>query len=435
MEGKRLVETIKRIVDRAYTENAPRLTRHERIDVLRSLSQELNERAEKEEEKEKIFYSFMERMDTSTEEELESLMKDLRNFLMEDFQNDPSVKKLHYYTFVSGDKLSSRLIKLTEEEMKAEGFGPIPCKRWCWIACGSEGRRERSFSSDQDNLLIYKITDEDRERAKELYKKNELLTSKALEKPIQDITPEDLIDSYFQILSERVSEKLDRCGIKKCKGGIMPQNDKWRGDTETWKGRIIAKMKYGKGPLTLLDILILTDSRPVFGDMEMGEKFSDFVREYVHTSVDTMREIARSSLLTPVAIGFFKRFRVEKSGIYKGKFNLKINGWAPLIMVARLFSLHLGLKHTGTLGRIRGIRDKGMISDKECEELEDAYYTLMETRLIFQMKYIKKNKTFDNYINPDELDEERKERLRRALITVERFQNRAYNAFNIGGFI
>ncbi len=438
MEGKKLIETIKKVSEESYLESAPRLTRHERIEVLTTLSNLFLEKANAEKEKENTFREFVNRMERATSpDELKEISTELKGFLVKDFREDPSVKKLHFYTFVSGDKLAEAAIKIAEKEMENMGLGPIPCKRWCWMACGSEGRRERSFSSDQDNLLVWSVAEEDLKSALHLTKKREIIKTKHGDscKNIEKVTPEDAIDGYFKLLSEHVSNTLDMCGVKKCKGGIMPQNSKWRGDLKNWKKKIALKMKTGKGPLTLLDILILTDSRAVCGDIKMGEELAKFIRREVHSSTDTIRQIARSALLTPVAIGLFKRFRVEKSGIYKGKFNLKINGWAPLVMVARLFSLYLNLDHTGTLGRIRGIRDRGMISEEECEELEDAYYTLMETRLMFQIKYMEMNKEFDNYVNPEELDEERRERLRKALISVERFQNIAYNAFNIGGFI
>ena len=436
MEGRRLAEVIKRSAYETYSREIFRLARHERIAILRDIASSFEKKAGEEEEKEERFRGYVERIERGGDlEEVKGSAEELKRFLMEDFKEDPSVKKLHYYTFISGDALSSKVIEMVQDEMVEEGYGPIPCRRWCWVACGSEGRRERSFDSDQDNLVVFEITDEDREKSEYLKENKEILRRKLMDKGEGDLTIDDFIDGYFQIFSEKVSEKLDSCGVRKCKGGIMPMNEKWRGDIRDWERRVVEKMRFGRGPLTLLDILIITDSRPVYGYIPLGKRFSEFVQSFTHTSVETLREIARSSLLTPVAIGLFKRFRVERSGPHKGKFNLKINGWAPLIMVARLFSLKLGLMHTGTLGRIRALRDRGVLTEEESEELEDAYYTLMKIRLMMQIRAIEQGETFDNYVNPDELDPEEREKLRKALISVERFQNKAYNAFNIGGFI
>ncbi len=435
MEGRKLAEIIKRSASETYSKEVFRLTRHERISILRDIAEAFEKKALEEERKEKEFKGFVKAIEKGKNlEDIKESVERAKDFLAKDFLEDPSVKKFHYYTFILGDTLVSRIIELVKEDME-DKFGPVPCKRWCWIACGSEGRRERSFTSDQDNLLVFEVSDEDRERAKPLKENKELVRRKLMEKSMDEITPDDLIDSYFQVLSERVSEMLHICGVKKCKGGIMPQNEKWRGDVRGWERRIIEKFKYGRGPLTLLDIIIITDSRPVFGDIPLGKMFSEFVISYTHSSVETLMEIARSTLLAPVAIGFFKRFRVEKSGPHKGKFNLKINGWAPLVMVARLFALKLGLFNTGTLGRIRGIRDRGVLTQEEAEDLEDAYYTLMKLRLLMQVKCLESGEEFDNYIDPSELEEDEKERLRKALIMVERFQNKAYNVFNIGGYI
>lgn len=47
------------------------------------------------------------------------------------------------------DRIVRKIIQFAERE-----FGPPPVP-YCWIALGSEGRKEQTFKTDQDNALIY----------------------------------------------------------------------------------------------------------------------------------------------------------------------------------------------------------------------------------------------------------------------------------------
>src|SRR4030066_2118650 len=57
------------------------------------------------------------------------------------------------------DRLLRKIIEITEKQ-----FGTPPVS-YCWIVLGSEGRKEQTFKTDQDNAIIYadpeKIDDEE----------------------------------------------------------------------------------------------------------------------------------------------------------------------------------------------------------------------------------------------------------------------------------
>ncbi len=52
------------------------------------------------------------------------------------------------------DHLTQKIILLAEEAMLREGLGrpPVP---YAWIALGSEGRREQTLRTDQDNAIVF----------------------------------------------------------------------------------------------------------------------------------------------------------------------------------------------------------------------------------------------------------------------------------------
>ena len=104
------------------------------------------------------------------------------------------------------DHLTRKILLLAEEAMVREGRGkpPVP---WCWIAMGSEGRREQTLRTDQDNALIF-----------------------------ADPAPEAEMEAqgYFLDLAEKGVSGLERCGFPRCRGGMMAVNPRWCQPVRTW---------------------------------------------------------------------------------------------------------------------------------------------------------------------------------------------------------
>jgi len=92
------------------------------------------------------------------------------------------------------DLLSLRLIELVAE---AFDLPPVP---WCWLVFGSEGRLEQTFTTDQDNGLIF-------------------LSDEAAE--------EEDVRLAFLPFAQEVNRALDRCGFALCRGNIMAGNRRW----------------------------------------------------------------------------------------------------------------------------------------------------------------------------------------------------------------
>ena len=132
------------------------------------------------------------------------------------------------------DAITARVLSLVEQEMEREGLGRPPVE-YAWVGLGSEGRNEQTFVTDQDNMIIYEA---------------------GITEPVA---------SYYGELAQRVVERLHTVGFSKCKGGIMPSNEKWRGSVSDWEKRIRETLTEDKKTLELLDLIILTDARHIYG--------------------------------------------------------------------------------------------------------------------------------------------------------------------------
>jgi len=150
--------------------------------------------------------------------------------------------------------------------------------------------------------------------------------------------------------------------------------------------------------------------------------FFSFLTENRHI----MKEFVRTAVIMPTALTFFGNFKTEKEGEFKDKFNIKLTGWSPLILSVRMLALSNNIYETNTLKRIKILRDMGVIKKEMYNELVEAYLTFVRFRIINQIN-IRHDTSGEslsnpNYISPDMLGLEEKERIRKAMKTVETLQ-------------
>ncbi len=80
--------------------------------------------------------------------------------------------------------------------------------RFVFMIMGSEGRKEQTLKTDQDNAIIFDDVPEDKE---------------------------DGVREYFLNFGEKICTWLDRAGYEFCKGDIMAKNPRWCQPLSIWK--------------------------------------------------------------------------------------------------------------------------------------------------------------------------------------------------------
>ncbi len=354
----------------------------------------------------------------------------------EGFLADASVTGLQQRLTAFRGYLTRALLKRAEAAMETEGFGPVPAP-FAWMALGSDGRGEQLFATDQDNLLVYEATEESQAALlarlsppclNRLLRFDQGETAAGAEKI-------DLTGRYFWRFSEKMGDMLHAVGIDRCKGHIMPAYDKWRGTLSRWERRLVGKVKYGAGELSILDMNILMDCRFVAGDALLSDRFMTLLRRYLPQNPDILNQIAHSAILMPVALGMFKRLKVKRSGPDKGTLNLKLNGWAPLTILVRVLCVKNRLMgETHTLKRLSRLESNNLLDTRIAEDLKDAYYHLMVLRALYQVHRLAKGLPKGNAIDPAWLDEGGQDLLRKSLSTVEALQDQINRSF-FGGTV
>ena len=284
------------------------------------------------------------------------------------------------------DAITRRLLALGEEKL---GPAPVP---YLWLACGSQGRREQTGQSDQDNCLILH----------------------------DDMKPEH--DAYFATLAQFVSDGLDTCGFIYCPGDMMATNLRWRQPRRVWQ-------EYFKGWIVQPDseaqmlASVMFDLRPIAGDESLFEDMqAETLRMARKNSIFVAHMISNSLKHTP-PLNLFRGFALIRSGEHKNMVDLKHSGVVPVVDLGRIYALQGGFEAVNTLDRIEEARERGVISKSGAHDLLDAYELIAETRLRHQATQIRNGESPDNFMAPGELSELERNHLRDAFMVIKTMQS------------
>lgn len=286
------------------------------------------------------------------------------------------------------DRLVRKVLEITEKEY---GQPPVP---YCWIVFGSEGRKEQTFKTDQDNALIY------------------------ADPPVEQ---EDEIKKYFSGFAALVRDNLIKIGFPECPADYMASNPVWRQPLRTWK-RYFSGWINEPTPEAVLKSLIFFDFRPLHGKFSLAEGLRESFMSNLKERQAFLGHMANMIIRNTPPVGFLKSFVVEKSGEHKDEFDLKVKGLGPLVDAVRFFALEKGIKETSTLGRINAAKSGHAIVKEYAGELEHAFDFIMLLRIHHQFEQITTGLRPDNFINPNKLSNLEKKTLKESFHLIAKLQ-------------
>ena len=291
---------------------------------------------------------------------------------------------------VLNDHILERMLNLLQDEM---GPPPVP---FSWLLMGSEGRREQTFRTDQDNAIIYADPEDDGQKKE--------------------------AEAYFKEFARRAIDHLVNCGYPLCPGEIMARNPKWCQPYSTWC-KYFERWISAPDPQELLNAMIFFDFRCGFGDASLAEKLRDHLNKMTRRQQIYLMHMAKDTLVHRAPLSFFKTIIVQKNGEHKNTLDIKLQGITPFVNFARLMALQYEINETNTLARLNVLADEGHISLDFWQSATDAYELQMQLRLVHQLYQIDNGKIPDNHINPANLTELEKRMLKDAFTVIERLQS------------
>jgi CBS domain-containing protein len=284
-------------------------------------------------------------------------------------------------------------IKVIESVIETMGQPPA---KFVFMVLGSEGRKEQTFKTDQDNAIIY----ED--------KANE---------------HRELVREYFLSFAQQVSEKLDHIGFSFCTGGYMAQNPKWTHSLSHWKRNYESWMTEAV-PETVIQFSTFFDCRYLYGEASIMDELKEFLDEELQKPLGKIFfHMAKNALQYEPPLTFFKNIKTFTKGSQE-VFDIK-KSMTPIVDLVRMYALRHRIFEVNTGERLKALKDKEVFNEKEVHELIQSYYFLMSLRLRNQASQIIQDRTEpDNYIDPDKLTKIEKVALKEIFRTIDNFQTR-----------
>jgi signal-transduction protein with cAMP-binding, CBS, and nucleotidyltransferase domain len=334
--------------------------------------------------------------------ELAQIHAQLNELEIARFEAVPSVPALHYACTNYRNLLVARTLLLVESEMVTKGEGPVPLL-YALLSMGSDGRLEQTLITDQDYLLVYANGGDVK------------------------------CDDYFATFSCQLVERLAEVGFKKCTGEIMPSNPTWRGSVQQWKRRILAivRYEYDEYAKNLMDLIVLSDARFVAGEETLAEELIEVIRDFERSYFQVIYGMAKAATNMKVGLGWFGRLWTDKAGAHKGELNIKLLGWAPLVMNLRILAVNSNILETSTLQRIDKLEAARSFSPEFAAGLRAAYLLLTRLRIHLQIREMRGLQADSYFLDPKTLTAPQYEELRQALRRIEELQKIIHTNFTI----
>ncbi|MCW2269320.1 CBS domain-containing protein [Pseudomonas sp. JUb96] len=287
------------------------------------------------------------------------------------------------------DHTVCRVIELAIED---KGDPGIP---FSWLCFGSEGRREQTLHTDQDNGIIFEARDA--AHAAEL--RGRLLP-----------------------LAQHINQGLAQCGFTLCKGNIMAGNPELCLSRAEWARRFAAFIREAT-PENLLASSIYFDLRVAWGNEEACEQLRQSILEQVADNRLFQRMMAENALRQRPPVGRFREFVLTRKGNDKAAtLDLKVQGLTPFVDGARLLALANGISAINTLERLRELVTREVIDPLDGAAYEEAYHFIQQTRMQQHQLQSRQNLPYSNRVDPDSLNHLDRRILRESLRQAQRLQ-------------
>ncbi|WP_207433086.1 DUF294 nucleotidyltransferase-like domain-containing protein [Sabulibacter ruber] len=271
--------------------------------------------------------------------------------------------------------------------------GPAPAK-FVFMVLGSEGRKEQTLKTDQDNAIVYE--------------------DKANEQ-------RELVREYFLKFAEMVSEKLDYIGFSYCTGGYMAKNPKWTHSLSHWK-RNYHEWMQEIVPETAIKFSTFFDCRYIYGDESIMQELVSFLDEELQKPMPRLFfHMAKNALQYEPPLTFFKNIKTFTKGSQQ-VIDIK-KAMTPIVDLVRVYALQNRIFKTNTGERIQALAELGVFSETQWQELQQSYYYLMGLRLRKQASQIMHDKSEpDNYLDLNSLTKIEQVTLKEIFRTISDFQ-------------
>jgi CBS domain-containing protein len=255
------------------------------------------------------------------------------------------------------DTLTERLFSMLEPAHRLDGLD------WCWLSVGSEGRREQTFATDQDNAILFTCQTGETEAAR----------------------------LRLLAFARSANEALAELGFPLCTGDIMARNPQYCLEASEWRARFATWIREPT-PVALLKANIFFDFRGLFGNVALAEQLREWLNGITPANRLFQRLLVANALQAEPPLGRIRTFRTA-DGEHEGTIDLKTQGTRIFVDAARAFALALGVAETNTSQRLRLSGRRLSLDERETGSAVEAYHVLQMLRLRVQRGALESGRT------------------------------------------
>ncbi len=328
-----------------------------------------------------------------TIEELAQYHNTLISFIKPLVNSELSAKYITNITSSFSDSIFNRIIELVIKEI---GEPPVS---FSFICLGSEGRKEETLFTDQDNAIIYE----------DIAKENEAL-----------------INDYFNNLGTKICTALNIVGYSFCKGNIMAMNPLWCKPISVWENYFINWVTTPE-PQHLLDASIFFDFRHVYGNISLSNTLKNKIGLLINDRPLFLYHLAYNTYNTKLP-------QISSGNIISDKTNDLVDLKSAiniLIMFTRTYALQCNIKETNTIDRLFALRTMQIIHTNTIDEILFAYNFLMKLRLKNQVVLSNNKMPLSNLIQTKNLLDIEVSILKKVLSLLPTYQNKIAIDFRV----
>ncbi|MFO7838031.1 MAG: DUF294 nucleotidyltransferase-like domain-containing protein [Desulfosalsimonadaceae bacterium] len=280
------------------------------------------------------------------------------------------------------------LKKIVSFALEQTGAPPVD---FAFMIMGSEGRREQTLKTDQDNAIVFRDVAADKE---------------------------EKVQSFFLHLGDKVCTWLNEAGYSFCEYKIMAKNPKWCQPLHKWK-QYFGQWIHEADPESLLHSSIFFDFRLGYGQEDIIRELRDHLFQILSGWVGFYRHFAENALHFKPPLDFFGNLVLQSRQGRKNSLDIK----TPMRLIvdfARIYALQNKIETTNTLERLEEIQLQGALKQQDYEELALAYGFLMHMRLAHQVNLmVEEKQTPDNLILPNKLTHMERQSLKEAFKRIK----------------
>jgi CBS domain-containing protein len=315
---------------------------------------------------------------------------DVRQLSLNMLAQGVGAEQITQFISALNDTLTRRIIQLNLDNHDLFGID------WAWLSFGSEGRDEQTFSTDQDNGIVFLCT---------------------------DIMDREQTQLRLLEFARDVNADLDKCGFPLCTGKIMASNPELCLTLEEWEEKFAGWVRTPE-PKALLNATIFFDFRPLFGKFHLADRMRVSLHRLTRGNPLFLRMLAENALSVVPPLGRIRDFVTDVDPKNPGTIDLKKYGARLFIDSARVFAMAQDVMATNTVQRIKLVAPPMNISPDEASAVIDAFNFIQLLRLRHQHSEQTQGRRGDNLIRPEDLNEVERRILKEAFRQARRLQQR-----------